>query len=259
MGFFEDFIAGDAFFPVLIGLMLVLVLVFVWILLSGRKKVASQNNNETDASLQVDTEVISVEPTDIQENLENNANEVVSSSEKVEPILNDVVVNIPINNMDDTPVDLPIPEELNDVGEMIEVEKTVPLIENNVSDDEIVDIEMPLRKFDDVGETVSLPEVKSITTENVGEAIELPTSKEVLNEVGEEAVAFDTIPEADRTINESVEIEIPDDYLSEKTEIFDFPDFNNLEQTNDEKLTGNVEEDVIKAANDYISTVFKEN
>lgn len=257
---FEDFIVSDAFFPVLIGLMVVLVLVFVWILLSGKKKL-NKNNIKSEQLQEEKREELDINPL---AELEKKELKIVETPEVIvnntsTDSINDVVVDIPINTMDETPVDVFVPqEELNDVGETVEIEHPTPLVEENVPADQVVDIDIPSLKSEEQGEEVEIPDVKPVV-EDSGETVELPVQKVLTNDVGEEAVAFDTIPEANHNINNDIKVEPKQEYTGEKTEIFDFPDFNNIEAKSDDTLTGNVEDDVIKAANNYISTVFKEN
>lgn len=256
MGFFKDFIEGDAFFPVLIGLMLALVLVFVWILLSGKKKINNQkNDNEIENIVEHQQMPVTTESV-IEESIEIPK----MSEEVIEKTSSNVLVSLPINNMDETPVEVNISNNIiDDTGEMVEIEKTQPLVEENISEDQYVNIEIPTMQIEEKGETVALPEAKTLVEDSSGEQVELPAPKAMIKEEGEEAVAFDSLPEANRIINTDVKIAEKEEYVGEQTEIFDFPDFNNIENKSDEAMTGNVEDDVIKAANNYISTVFKEN
>lgn len=263
MEFFEKFVVSDAFFPVLIGLMIILVLVFVWILLSGKKKVENQTVVENVQNDEFKNESIPSEEV-IPVNLDDTMvvkTLAINEEEQAPDIIEtpNVVVDIPINKMDETPVEVTMPEdELNDVGETVVVEKTSPLVEDNVSQDEIVEIEMPMKKVEDVGESVELPIAMPLMNESAGETVELPVPKTLVSDVGEAAVAFESLPVDNREINENVKVEEPEEYLSEKTEIFDFPDFNDLE-TKDNEITNQVQEEAMRSAQEYVSTVFKEN
>ncbi len=295
MGAFETFVASDAFFPVLTGLMLALVLVFVWILLSGRKKIDKDNSasnisnnddtnvnvlkssqssngiNDDSLNMQKSSSVLpsviyesteseekktpQIETNNITSEVDNNQTSQVNNNLSVD----DVVVDLPIRNMDLSPVEITTPNQaLNDAGESVEIEISQGLNEQNVTDDQKIDIELPAMKIEEDGEEVELPEMKTLVNENEGESIEIPNISDQFQKVGDNTLAFKSLPEEIRTINDNVIAEQPKEYVGEKTEIFDFPDFNNLEQ-GDEKLNNAVQDEIKKAANDYVSNVFKES
>lgn len=311
---FKDFVASDAFFPVLTGLMLTLVLVFVWVLLSGRKKIdkrkytnvisndvegtqlssntnnivtndAADNTNDFNTGSKTNASVLPILPTQNTISSDNSAtnndivvpnNEVstmsasietdavntleqdkVLENENVAEVQDDIIIDLPIQKMDSSPVEISFPQNsIDDIGETVEIGLTQPLNEENVSSEEIVNIELPAMKVEEIGETVELPEIKSSLSDEVGESVEIPIESTKRIEVGDNTLAFKSLPEEIRTINENVVVEEKKEYTTEKTELFELPDFNNLETNTSGKIAAEVEKDAMKTANDYVSSVF---
>lgn len=229
MDMFEKFIMSDAFFPVLIVLLLLVVGVFVWILLSGRKKVSAE------VVTPIVTEEKPVEPVSVPQPSEVVEEPKVEDAPKNEERPDELIRELcPINTMDETPVDIFVPtgDDDKDEGEAVVIEHSEPLVEENVSPDEYVDIELPQKRIIDEGETVEIPEASG-DFEDVGEEVKIDDSPVSSPEVGKTSLAFDSVPYSNHAINTAVDTSLPKEYVGEKTEIFDFPDFNKMEGSND--------------------------
>ena len=63
--------------------------------------------------------------------------------------------------------------------------------------------------------------------------------------------AFNSQPSNDTNINEDIKYDMPNEYIGEKTEVFDFPDFDK----EDIFSSGDIETEIINAAEDYIKNI----
>lgn len=281
MDFFENFIESDAFFPVLIGLLLLLILIFLGVLLSGKKSKNKKNENVNTMNNEVNNDVTNQSVTndnlmaasvaEVENTTLNNTpdvvlqNDVVSQEQEIVPEVNQEVVSqvdLPINNMDNTPISVPHPQDVVENGESVDVTKTMPLNETDVASDE--HIELPksndtlVEQGDEVPVTLTQPLV-----EDAGEAA-VDVDAITQEQTESSNVAFASTPD----INDVPVVQQTNDanpiYTTEKTEVFEFPDFSNVAdgaKSNDVTIDDvkepikAVENDVIDVANKYIESV----
>ena len=281
MDFFENFIESDAFFPVLIGLLLLLILIFLGVLLSGKKSKNKKNENVNTMNNEVNNDVTNQSVTndnlmaasvaEVENTALNNTpdvvvqNDVVSQEQKIVPEVNSGAVpqvDLPINNMDNTPISVPHPQDVVENGESVDVTKTMPLNETDVASDE--HIELPksndtlVEQGDEVPVTLTQPLV-----EDAGEAA-VDVDAITQEQTKASNVAFASTPD----INDVPVVQQTNDanpiYTTEKTEVFEFPDFSNVAdgaKSNDVTIDDvkepikAVENDVIDVANKYIESV----
>lgn len=273
MGAFEKFVESEAFFPVLLLLLVMLLAVFIWVLVSGKrdekKRRAIKSNVVVDEAAQVkiiqteDNKEVEI-PAIVKE--VEQAQEPVESKE-VQLIQEEVVVkpkevkevpriDIPINKMDETPIVVPTQKREVEVGEAIKVEEATPLVENEVKSDEIVKVNVPIENIqnNEVGEEIvvekTMPLTEDESEEYVINDVVVDTKREE-NQNQNETLAFNSTPDDNSEINESIVVEEPKEYLGEKTEIFDFPDFDAPTSTD----TVDIEKEIIDAANKYIESI----
>ena len=165
-----------------------------------------------------------------------------------------------------TPITINTVDELEPINEINnEVEPTMDTI------DEVKPVSEVTNKIEPTSETNAKVEPVSEPTDNVepvseptvrAEEIDMPAPiKNIeINELPsvdmnfedkpyESSSAFDILATEDHTINSDVNVETPQEYISDKTEILTFPDFDSLEKTSD------IENKVIDEANKYIESV----
>lgn len=204
---FATFIESDTFFPVLIALLVLLVLVFVWVIFSSSNDKKRQKNREIAVDEGVEIKIVKEEVGD---------GSVPSITIEDEPINVETIPGVK-EFMKDTPVPDGEPLTFEEPGEV-----------------KLVLEEQPEMSFPKVADVQLTPEV-----------------------------AFGASPSEQKDINEDIVIPEIKEYTGEKTEIFDFPDFSNIENITDEDANlddlteslKNVEDDVIEAANRYIESV----
>ena len=90
------------------------------------------------------------------------------------------------------------------------------LLTENVSQDEIVSVEMPKTIEEEAGEAIHVEESKPITNE-IGDNVTVEEVKPLANDLGE--TAFKSIPDCNTNINTDIKVE-PQEYNTNKTEIF---------------------------------------
>lgn len=210
---FSKFIESEAFFPVLILLLVMLLAVFVWVLLSGKSDERKRRNKNRVVDESAEIKIVQEDIVNIQ------AKEKISNLENKKSKQNLPLVDIPINVMDETP---------------IEIEK-IPEIEK----DEITKDEELINEIEK--ELVSIPVIEDDSNNK--------------RRIVPEDIAFNSLPIDDNKINDNIKIEEKKEYDGNKTEIFDFPDFdmNENEEKSDEENT--IEKDIIDAANKYIESI----
>lgn len=181
---------------------------------------------------------VPVEETIVEEVKEEPIEEQVSNQPVVQVEVPDIdtgdlpLVDIPIQKMEDTPIfieesgDAVVENITNDTP--ITIEESAPFVEGETSSEEIISIETSL---------------------------EMP-SETPLN------IAFNSEATAINKIDEEIEIEEPHEYVSEKTEIFEFPDFNGLNGNDSNNITFKqldngeaIEKEILEAANSFIDKV----
>ena len=246
---FENFIESEAFFPVLILLLVLLVCVFMWIMMSNKKEIKKRRDKK---KIKID---------------ENAEIKIVSDgNEKVR------VRKTQKNNIDDEPerTEIAIVEEVKGVSpaynfKINEKKETIYDIDlpnfnegrfNTNNDQEEID-----HKNIDYGD-LSVPPVPDIFKDDKYETAEVQVSidndnskyKDMNLEIKDESEvekAFNSQPSNDTNINEDIKYDMPNEYIGEKTEVFDFPDFDK----EDIFSSGDIETEIINAAEDYIKNI----
>lgn len=281
---FEKFIESDAFFPVLIVLLILLVLVFVWAILSSKKEAKERQLRKQNIKVDENAEIkIIKEGNEInQEEVQPSEPEEVETNE-IKIVEEQIVDSANIDNQNITEVkevdlselplvDIPIPEVTEETfaipsivvqpDEGIEVDISVPekINEENVPQSENVTLEFtrPMNMHEDIGEKVEIPPMKEMVDE-IGESVIDEPSKEIITEENHLDEAFNSTPNETRDINENVVTEEPKEYLGEKTEIFDFPDFGEELLKNNNSTDEDIETEIINAANKYIESIMAKN
>ena len=168
--------------------------------------------------------------------------------EEVPPVMEDVPkIEIIIPEITDDSIEIE-EKELIDEGESFEIPNRMPLDETN-SEEKSISIEAPnVVGFVDEGESIEVPHKE---LEDEGESIEIPIQKGIVKEDINDVFAVN--PTGDLSINENVKIEMPNEYVGEKTEIFEFPDFN----TELENSTEDIEQEIIDVAKKYVESIMK--
>lgn len=261
MGSFASFIESEAFFTVLILLLMILMFTFVSILMSGKKqekkKMQERKKIQIDENAQIQL-VQHGEKTHNIEHVENKEKEIggtevglvkeveAAELEEVEEELDTMRITVeesqeikvtdytrPIEDMEDEYVvqhQNALEEELNE-SEIVKVEMTEPTDNSN-----------------EIGEEINIP--ISTPKEEVDEE---PIITQDINKNSNSKDAFEMNADEDHTINETVEYEPPQEYDGDKTEILDFPDFGFL----DDDSSNNVETKILDQANKYIETIME--
>lgn len=266
MGTFAEFIESDAFFPVLILLLMLLMFTFVSILMSGRtkekKKMQERKKIQLDESAQIqlvqhDSNVVVINnvPEEPREHKETGSTEVGLVKEveavdlsEVEEELEEMRVTIEENP--DKEIEVPsFNQPIEDVSEEYVVEHQDTLAEE-LNESEIVKVELTeqIGASNDIGEEIIVPKSKMEDESNEEPVIEADKSKVI-----EENDAFEMNANEDHTINENVDYEPPKEYDGDKTEILDFPDFDFI----DDDKTQKIETQIINQANKYIESVME--
>lgn len=274
MGTFVEFIESESFFPILILLLVLLMFIFASILMSGkknqRKRIQERKKIKIDESAQVqlvqEREIANRTSKEEKMEIENGSTEVnlfLEQEDQVESVdiaeVEDIakVQTVPLieptsvkkaevnyTNLSDTEVEVsPFVVEEEDLNNQYSVPKSDVLNENAVSE-QIVDVELtkPVDKNDDIGEEIELP-----NPIRQDESNEIPVIVE--EKIQEGNNAFGIKPDNNTTINENIQFERPKEYVSDKTEILEFPDFDSITQETD------IEEKIIDAANKYIESI----
>ena len=275
----EEFFESEAFFPILVGLLVLLIATLLWVTLSNRrarKKMMVPQNSMVDESATIKV-VQDPEPGDTSSKskvvpdvpmvakavpdtpmVEEPKEENVTAVNEV-PVNNDLpLVDIAVPKVDETPVDLELPGEAapSESGEAVTIEPAPEGVTEIPKPGEEVNIELPVKKDDEPAEgdvpAFTVGEIAALTNE-VGEPAEVMASIEVPEN------AFAQLPTDDNTINDNPVIEEPKEYTGEKTEVFNFPDFKDNATVEDitagSLADQSIESDVYEAANKYIASI----
>lgn len=290
----ETFFNGPYFWPVVIGLLLLLFVVVIWTAIGSKKhekKLEAESNNKPVE------EVVTTTPTtkDIEEmKKEIEAKQNAIEKEEIElpqPVAKEPEVEektvverrtevapdapkieIPINEMDESQVPVEKTDKVVEENEpQIEVPETKTLVENEPVGERIeLEFSKPLDASLDIGEKIVVPktekvvetpeetiEIKKTTqlVEEQEEQVELPEKKEV--EIPEVNDAFSTIPSEDTSINEDIVVEESHEYTSNKTEVFEFPDFSDIPGGEEIEEEYDIDNEIIKTAEEYVSSVMR--
>lgn len=246
---FETFIESEAFFPVLILLLVMLVGVFMWIILANKKE-AQKRREKKHVKIDENAEIKIV--SDGYESV--RIKKVKKDKFEDEPERTEIAIveevagsnnflNIKREEPKETIYDIDLPnfnearftrdEEAIDYKNIDYGDLSIPPVPDIFKDE-----------FDEERE----PEKESSFNEVVIDNIEENNNS---NEEKEDVNAFNLPPSENREINEDVKIEEPVEYTGEKTEVFDFPDFNQ----EDIFSSGDIENEIISAAEDYIKDI----
>lgn len=276
----EKFFASEAFFPVLVVLLSLLLLTLVWITLSNRRK---QRNMIPQNSVIDENSTVRVIRDEENINTSTNLNnelptyQMVDSEQEneiVEEITSEsVIADAILPEMPEVPIVNEIPVEL-DFGnpvvintDLVENDNISPEVETSqpiITDDEIVNIDISKTVVEEQPQeneivNIDVPSPIDVTEENEAFAVTLDEVQSLTNDIPN--IAFGALPTDDVSINDDVQVELPNSYEGNKTEVFDFPNFgdeiNNLETDTARGLAASqsIESDVIEAANRYIRSV----
>ena len=263
MGAFEEFVESDLFFPILIGMLLLLITVFVVILRSDKKhekeykkEIKKESNNDSltkTVQIPIQPQVVKQvvvtkkeeQPVVIQPEVkEEIKEEIVETPVKEEskeldlshtvaptiikenPVKPKVVERTEI--AEDAPVvDLKIADTSSD--ESLEATQVVQIVEENNEDEEIIVPEAVKQIEEDEGEEIEAPE-KAIAIEEEGEKIISDSEPDEIKQVEvEQPNAFDVKSDGNIDINEDIKYEPPKEYTGVKTEVLDLSDINKEE------------------------------
>lgn len=191
---FESFIESDAFFPILVLLLVMLVIVFIWIILSNRHAMIKQNEKRYVA---ID---------------ENAKIKIVSDSPSKEQTIPEVEEREPSN-------------EISIVEEIKVTENKTEDKEENFEDNNIYQEPENINLANEITEeNVDPVEIKK-------EDYEFPIEDEIINDIID---PFKATPSDNHEVNENVNVEYPKEYTREKTEVFEFPEFKEEEVSEQE-------------------------
>ena len=259
MGAFEEFVESDLFFPILIGMLLLLITVFVVILISDKKhekeykkEIKKESNNDSLTK----TVQIPIQPQVVKQVV------VTKKEEKpvvIQPEVKEEIVGTPVKEeskeldlshtvaptiikenpvkpkvverteiAEDAPVvDLKIADTSSD--ESLEATQVVQIVEENNEDEEIIVPEAVKQIEEDEGEEIEAPE-KAIAIEEEGEKIISDSEPDEIKQVEvEQPNAFDVKSDGNIDINEDIKYEPPKEYTGVKTEVLDLSDINKEE------------------------------
>lgn len=251
---FETFIESEAFFPVLILLLVLLVCVFMWIVMSNKndkRKRREKKNIKIDENAKIKIvsngdEEVRVKKTKKQTNDEEpgrNEIAIVEEVKSVDPVYDfkpkkEVFLDkfVPMKE-DEQKKEIKEEYEIIDYRNIdygdLSVPPTPDIFKNETT------VEDPLSLIQDKEEQIFPEEIKEQ---------EVPNST-VSNSLNK---AFNSTPSDDRIVHEDIKVEDePKEYTSEKTEVFDFPDFDQ----EDIFSSGDIETEIINAAEDYIKKI----
>ena len=276
----EKFFESEAFFPILVGLLVLLIATLLWVTLSNRrarKRMMVPQNTEIDESstikvIQEDTTPsANTSKSKVVPDVPMAANVVPDTPMVEEPKSENVtvtpevqtnndlpLVDIAVPKVDETPVELDIPAEAvpAESGEAVSIEPAPEAVNEIPTPGEEVNIELPVKKEEELTEgdvpAFTVGEIAALTNE-VGEPAEVMASIDVPEN------AFGQVPTGDSSINEDVVVEEPKEYTGEKTEVFNFPDFKDNATVEDitagSLADQSIESDVFEAANNYIASI----
>ena len=264
MGAFETFIESKFFFPVLIGMLLLLITIFVFILLFDRKKEKQYmkelkeelGSDEETKTIQIPVQkvvkqvVVKKEPEltqtiqiptlkkeEVKEEVkEEKDDKGLDLSKTVAPtVLKENPVNKPVEERteiaEDAPVvDLKIADTESD--ESLEATQVIQAHEEAYPDDELIVPEEVKQVEEDEGEEIAAPE-QAVQLEDEGTSvIDLPNIEEdeIKQVEVEKPNAFEAKADGNTDINEDIKYEPPKEYTGTKTEILDISDIVKKEE-----------------------------
>ena len=264
MGAFETFIESKFFFPVLIGMLLLLITIFVFILLFDRKKEKQYmkelkeelGSDEEPKTIQIPVQkvikqvVVKKEPDltqtiqiptlkkeEVKEEVkEEKDDKGLDLSKTVAPtVLKENPVNKHVEERteiaEDAPVvDLKIADTESD--ESLEATQVIQAHEEAYPDDELIVPEEVKQVEEDEGEEIAAPE-QAVQLEDEGTSvIDLPNIEEdeIKQVEVEKPNAFEARADGNTDINEDIKYEPPKEYTGTKTEILDISDIVKKEE-----------------------------
>ena len=251
---FEIFIESEAFFPVLILLLVLLVCVFMWIILSNKNE-NQKRRDKKKIKIDENAEIKIVSDGNEEVRVKKEKREEI----KEEPERTEIAIIEEVKNTDlgfnyeelektETVYDIDIPDFSGDKFSSLKSDETDETIDYKNID--YGDLSVPPVPDIFKDENINAKEEESILSEHSYDKAE---SSDISAEVESDKVsqAFNSVPNSDTSIHEDFKFEPPKEYVGEKTEIFDFPDFNQ----DDIFSSGNIENEIISAAEDYIKNI----
>ena len=268
MGAFERFVESNYFFPVLIGLLLLLIAIFVFILIFDRKKekqymkeLKEELGEEETKTIQIpiqkvvkqvvvkkepDLEKTTEMPTlkETKENVEEKVEEKEDNSEDKgldlsKTVAPTVLKENPVNKhieerteiADDAPVVMMKISD-TDSDESLEATQVIQLNEETNEEDELIVPEEVKQVEEEEGEEIAAPEAAVQIEDEGTSVIDLPKVEEdEIKQVEiEKPNAFETKADGNTDINEDIKYEPPKEYTGVKTEILDISDIVNKEE-----------------------------
>lgn len=270
---FETFIESEAFFPVLILLLVMLVCVFMWIVLSNKKE-AQKRRDRKKVKIDENAEIKIV-----SDGYNNSIKPKKSKKEKIEeePERTEIAIveEVPGNNFlnikhepeDEVIYNIELPnfnearftrEEEIDFSKIDYGDLSVPPVPDIFKDEFDDNKDDSIEKED---------QIETSTYENLAKEKEVDntTVDELVEEKREELSAFNQEVSEDREIHDEIKAEtnvelkvenepvekVEDKFEIENTEVLDFPDFNQ----DDIFSSGDIETEIITAAEDYIKDI----
>lgn len=237
MDLFVKFIESDEFFPVLMLLMLALLFIFAWSLFSGNKKIKRMKAQKTmeeyhPIDYDYDTSASQIEL--VQVGKQKEQEQIIAETANAQ---NDhEIALVPIKKMGEKSKEQ---QENVPIISVVETPKKDNVTQTEKFQEEIAFVEKDLN-------------IENSFEDKIEENVELPITKQDAEDFGNE-IAFHSTPNDNKEINETIEIKEKEEYVGEKTEIFDFPDFSEL--IKDAEKENEVESEIIDAANKYIETI----
>ena len=263
MGAFETFIESKFFFPVLIGMLLLLIAIFVFILIFDRKKEKQYMKElkeelgddgltktiqipikkvvkqvvKRDPELTQTIQIPTLKKEEVKEEVkEEKDDKGLDLSKTVAPtVLKENPVNKPVEERteiaEDAPVvDLKIADTESD--ESLEATQVIQAHEEAYPDDELIVPEEVKQVEEDEGEEIAAPE-QAVQLEDEGTSvIDLPNIEEdeIKQVEVEKPNAFEAKADGNTDINEDIKYEPPKEYTGTKTEILDISDIVKKEE-----------------------------
>ena len=263
MGAFETFIESKFFFPVLIGMLLLLIAIFVFILIFDRKKEKQYMKElkeelgddgltktiqipikkvvkqvvKKDPELTQTIQIPTLKKEEVKEEVkEEKDDKGLDLSKTVAPtVLKENPVNKHVEERteiaEDAPVvDLKIADTESD--ESLEATQVIQAHEEAYPDDELIVPEEVKQVEEDEGEEIAAPE-QAVQLEDEGTSvIDLPNIEEdeIKQVEVEKPNAFEAKADGNTDINEDIKYEPPKEYTGTKTEILDISDIVKKEE-----------------------------
>lgn len=250
---FESFIESEAFFPVLILLLVMLVCVFMWIVLSNKKEAQKRRekkkvNIDENAEIKIvsdgydDVRIKKVKKEKYEDEPERTEIAIVEEVKGSDGFMNitrdepkETIYNIDLPNFNEARfIKESEDEEIIDYKNIDYGDLTVPPVPDIFKD------EFEAKSDEDTKE-------EKVEEQSIDKIEEIDEDYEKTRKLE----AFSASPNGDYEINEDIKVEPPKEYVGEKTEVFDFPDFDQ----DDIFSSGDIETEIITAAEDYIKDI----